>query len=383
MTIINQHIVIFSASPWDGMMFQRQRFALEFAKQNNVISFIENIPQQKVTMERVVRVLKGQKNYLDSSLKIKKTESIEVFSPFCLPETVYLSKYYNRIVMKRLAKEILKKGRPSHYISYIPGQPVLDLQKYLQPVRFIYASIHNYRGLGVSNSVVKAEVEISQMADSVLADSTYTANYLSEIRGEEVGRCLPGVSFDRFHSAFRGDEADRKLNIGYFGFLGKYYDVGYFNRAIKEGYSVTIIGQSDPQVRSMFHKDINLIPTALNEDLPEILRDIDILMLPYYDNSYTLGVMPAKLYECFATGKPIFWTHINETKYFKDIVYTVKSYDDFIRQLKNLNEKTHIIKRTKQLKLAKDADWQLRFNQFDDNCDIPINKLKKNKNGGG
>ena len=39
-----------------------------------------------------------------------------------------------------------------------------------------------------------------------------------------------------------------------------------------------------------------------HEDLPEILGGYDALLLPYVDDEYNRGVIPAKTYECLATG---------------------------------------------------------------------------------
>lgn len=369
MGITNEHIVIFSANPWDGMMFQRQLFAIEFAKNKNTVSYIENIPQQKMTTKRIIRFLRGQKTYLDCSLKIEKPDCIEVFSPICLPESILGANYFNREAMRRLADKILSKGHPSFFISYIAGKPVIDLYNFLQPVNFIYASIHNYKGLGLPDCVVNAEVEIVRLADRVLADSSYVASYLSDIRGTTVERCLPGVDFEKFHSAFRGDEVMKKKTIGYFGFVGEYCDIGYFNRAMDEGYNVILIGEVAPSIKSRLNKNITLLPTVLNENLPKLIEEIDIILLPYFDNARTKGVIPAKLFECLATGKPVFWPNINETFYYKEVVYTVESYDDFIIKLDDLNEDSFFLKRDLQIEIAKAADWPSRFRQFEMNCE--------------
>jgi glycosyltransferase involved in cell wall biosynthesis len=49
---------------------------------------------------------------------------------------------------------------------------------------------------------------------------------------------------------------------------------------------------------------------ARYEELPSVLRPFDAFLLPYAINDYTKDIRPAKLYECFASGKPVFATPI-------------------------------------------------------------------------
>jgi glycosyltransferase involved in cell wall biosynthesis len=42
-----------------------------------------------------------------------------------------------------------------------------------------------------------------------------------------------------------------------------------------------------------------------HEKLSEFIAGADVLLLPYALNDYTRAVLPAKIYECLATGRPI------------------------------------------------------------------------------
>jgi len=61
-----------------------------------------------------------------------------------------------------------------------------------------------------------------------------------------------------------------------------------------------------------FPSNVELPGQQPHKKLREFVARADVLLLPYAHNEYTRAVMPAKTYECLATGRPIVATPLPE-----------------------------------------------------------------------
>lgn len=55
----------------------------------------------------------------------------------------------------------------------------------------------------------------------------------------------------------------------------------------------------------VFPPNVQLVEQQPHERLRDFIATADVLLLPYAINDYTRSVLPAKIYECLATGRPI------------------------------------------------------------------------------
>ncbi|MDB8558256.1 glycosyltransferase [Turicibacter sanguinis] len=71
------------------------------------------------------------------------------------------------------------------------------------------------------------------------------------------------------------------------------------------------------------------------DKLPEIMKKIDITIIPHICNEFTESMNPLKLYEYLAAGKPVVTTSIAGVDPFLDYIFISKSNSDFVDNIHN------------------------------------------------
>ena len=96
-----------------------------------------------------------------------------------------------------------------------------------------------------------------------------------------------------------------------------------------------------------------------------MLREADILTIFYKPSSYVSGIIPAKFFECLATGKPVFISGLPETNCYKESIYNIDAgFQQAMEYIKNLPQLETDERRNARAMVARDADWENRFHQF-------------------
>ena len=102
-------------------------------------------------------------------------------------------------------------------------------------------------------------------------------------------------------------------------------------------------------------------------ELPEYLALCDVLILPYKLNKFTECVLPAKVFECLATGKPVVSTALLELKPYEEYFTIAKSKEEFLSGLEDaLNNDTEENKQ-QRIAFARVNTWDDRFKSI---CEI-------------
>ena len=175
----------------------------------------------------------------------------------------------------------------------------------LKPALTAYICDHNYDADRVMRDVLRAERQLIESADLLFADSCFLQDRLRRISGREVFACPPGADVAAFEAAFRGDELERRKTVCYFGGIGVHLDLDLYAGLARNGVRVIFLGVVSPEVKDMLPAEIEVRPPVPNAELPGALKDADILMIAYKDSPYIRAVLPAKLFECLATAKPL------------------------------------------------------------------------------
>src|SRR6185436_940355 len=64
--------------------------------------------------------------------------------------------------------------------------------------------------------------------------------------------------------------------------------------------------------------NIHLIGPRIHKELPEYIVNIDVGIVPYLRDAYTMTVVPTKINEYLAMGKPVVSTDLPEVNAFND-----------------------------------------------------------------
>ena len=356
-------IVIVANNDWHDLWFQRQQFACGFALRGFKVFYLNRALQRWPTINHFKRrfFLFGKK-----IIHNKNTipPNIRVITPFWLPPFEILRPINRKLIQITISSYRLDVQSP-WLITYIPSYNTIDLIRIIKPYKVAYINVHNYDEDIVISDLLKAEKELVKQADLLFGDSNYNMERLSRLSpGKQVFPSLPGVNYNLFRRAFRGDEFRRCKTIYYFGGIGPHLDLSLYG-ALASTYKVVFVGIVAPGVYNQIPAQIEIRPPVANSALPDVLKEADILTIFYKDSPYIRGVIPAKFFECLATGKPVLVSGLSEAKPYLDVVYDVQGSEQIAREvIKNLSETETEYRLRRQDEIAKEADWTRRFESF-------------------
>ena len=131
-------------------------------------------------------------------------------------------------------------------------------------------------------------------------------------------------------------------------------------------------------------KNIDFIGHVDHSQIPNIIKNFSVGIIPFNVNKFTDSIFPLKLFEYMASGVPIITTATKTLQKFenenKKSIYIANNHNDFAKKLKDINNgnfSKKIIK--KNIDLARDNVWEKKFNKLDNifNYHYLKNKNKK------
>ncbi|HUV67646.1 MAG TPA: glycosyltransferase [Sedimentisphaerales bacterium] len=157
-----------------------------------------------------------------------------------------------------------------------------------------------------------------------------------------------GVDFDLFNKALNPETpipADlaslEKPIIGFVGWLGYQIDLDLL-LGIAETYSdcsLVLVGPDDiphnanhRRLRAM--SNVHFLGRKALGSLPEYLKAMDVALIPYLLEGYTLTAYPLKLHEYLAAGRAIVATALPELRPYSHLVRIAETQAEFIRQIR-------------------------------------------------
>ncbi len=252
-------------------------------------------------------------------------------------------------------------------LTYVPTYNCFDLIPIIKARLIAYVCYHNFDADIVLPDLLKSEKKIIERANVLFADSRFLVERIKRLSGGKVvHQAPPGVYFDQFSKAFRGDEVMTLKKICFFGGAGSHLDIATYNQ-LCEKYEVHFIAVISNDIKDKIDPRIIISPPVKNHELPALLYSMDVLTILYVNSPYINAVLPAKFFECIATGKPLLVSGLPELKYYDDCVYnTENNPGKAITILQNLKT-THTDDRIKtQMEVGRKADFNIRYREMAD-----------------
>jgi glycosyltransferase involved in cell wall biosynthesis len=296
-------ILILSSIDWDSAWQRHQIFASQLAQAGHDVFFVENSGFRNPGLADLSR-LRGKA--LGRPQPPAAPASLRVVAPRVLPPTWSLFRRANAaLFIPLLADELRARGlKPGPLVvAYYPTATTLELIQRLEPRVLVYDCASNFRAHPQTpRDFAGQERELLDRADLVVCDS----EFLYEQKRAEHGKVLQihqGVP-----EGFFGAEppaADHR-RLCYYGTWGPDHDPAFLASLRDAGFEVTVSGfikGARPLPSGVRH-----LPPVRREELVCRLQDFDAFLLPYRINPFLMGVVPAKLYECLAMGRPVLAT---------------------------------------------------------------------------
>jgi glycosyltransferase involved in cell wall biosynthesis len=332
-------IVIISPVEWNFTWQPAQAIAAGLAQRGYGVVFLNPLPKRMPAPGEVARVLGRVLNRpgIARYSRQPRPDNVQVVNPISLPDINSVFEYINRVAFVPLLlqhlRPVLARNTYTAVISFPPFPVSLTLAEAIHPDLLIYACQTNWAADPLVKRARLREMEFFQKADLVLADSQYLYEHAS--RHHPNVRRLPAmVDFDLFHRI--ADEScsrrpESPVRCCYFGGVGPRIDIELLAK-VSQKHVLRLIGALRVPMSSLA-ESAELIHLVPHPQLPQFLGDVDVFLLPYRVNEFTKGILPAKIFECFATGKPVVSTYLPSLLSYEGLVYISQTHEEFLANI--------------------------------------------------
>lgn len=299
-------VVILASVEWDATWQRHHAFAAQWARAGHRVFFVENTGFREPGWRdlgrvtgRLRRVWSGGRSRRD-----RVPKGISILSPLVLPPTRRLFREANAsLLAPRLADILHDRGlrRGSVVFAYLPTATTLALLDRLSPSLVVYDCVDNFYGLpSPPPNLAETESNLLSRAGLVLTTSGTLYEDKRPLH-DNVVELHHGVSGAFF---IPPPPPRPRRRLCYFGTLWRAVDYAPIRALAEAGFEIDLIGPVKEPPPSL-PPSVAFRGAFPHKELPAMLAGCDALLLPYVDDEYNRGVIPAKTYECLATGRPV------------------------------------------------------------------------------
>ena len=160
----------------------------------------------------------------------------------------------------------------------------------------------------------------------------------------------------------------KNKKIGYIGTISAWFDFDLILKSLTlfDNIEYHLYGPSDCTIpknsRIIYHGTIK------HDKIFRVMREMDLLIMPFIINDLIKNVNPVKVYEYIYSCKPSLFIEYSETKQFKDFIFLYKDFDEYIATIKAMvSGQLKIKKSFEEYKaFARKNTWALRGTKIKD-----------------
>lgn len=377
--IYGKTIICLSTIDWHYAKQRHQIFMEKFASSGNQVIFVEHLGFSRQKLSDIFniakRVLRAFIPFKTLSSNAQEIENLQIITPLVLPPQNRLFNFINKyLILKLLAGKLLKICDEKPIIwTYLATTTAVNLIDKLSPQMLIYDCVYDaLRHPEAPRDIASSEHTILTKSDIVITDAKYFYDHKKKFNAN-VYQVPPGVDFEHFSEI---DEEEKSLmkdigrpRICFFGCMGKEkirinLDLLEFVASRKPEWSIVNIGpvvdmEIPPDLLSL--ENIKWLGFIHYNELPKYLAQCDVLILPYQLNEFTESVLPAKVFECLATGKPVVSTALPELEAYKEYFAIAANNNEFLLEITEALNNDSKEKKQQRITFAKKNTWEERF----------------------
>jgi glycosyltransferase involved in cell wall biosynthesis len=333
--LTGRDIIYISSIEWTFLWQVHQEIALRLARAGNRVLYIENMGVRSPGLKDASRVVSRLKHWAGAvtSRGVREVQpNLYVCSPLVLPPFgSSLRRQINRHLLLPAIRDKAKKlGMKDVLVwTYLPTDSAVDLLRLFRRSSSVYYCVGDFPSMSANPAeMTESEKDLAQTSDVVMALCAKLAERLSQW-AEDVPVFPSGVDLAAF--PLEGEERPVNLEvvpeqwpgpvIGYVGGLHKHVDFDLLAELAdaRPDWSWILIGPFQSSVDKLQGKaNVHLLGPRPHEQLVYYLRTFDVCLVPYVKNVYTETVVPAKLNEYLAVGKPVVATDLPTIREFND-----------------------------------------------------------------
>jgi glycosyltransferase involved in cell wall biosynthesis len=403
--ISRRDIIYISSIEWNFLWQGHQEIALRLAANGNRVLYVENTGVRAPGLRDAGRIalrLKRWAGALRSQGVRQVAPNIYVCSPVVLPP---FGSRWRRELNRRLFLPLVRRAarslgmRDVLFWTYLPTDTMLDLVKLLREPRsgVVYYCVADFTQLTPSaERLEQSERQTVAESDVVFTNCSELANKFA-VWNERVHVFPFGVNLDAFpleESATQdlargnghlkdsgvktpakaaGARALEKLPkpiIGYVGGMHRHVDFELLAEMARARplWSWVCVGALQTPVGDLAAlPNVQLLGQQPHGELVDYIRQFDVCIVPYVTSVYTTTVVPTKINEYLAMGKPVVSTNLPTVCEFNEehdgVLLTaearVESFLQAIEEALRLPKDAGTVARRRRV--ASLGDWEARF----------------------
>lgn len=400
--LTGRDIIIISSIEWDFLWQPHQEIASRFAEAGNRILYIENTGIRSPGLRDAGRVTLRLKRWLAAmrSRGVRRVaRNIHVLSPLVFPPFGSRPRRLaNRLILsRRVAQAARRLGMREPILwTYLPTDTAVDLIERLRAPNSIvvYYCVANFAQLTPHVSQLRRNEEaLVRSSDLVFTNCSQLADHCRRWN-DDPHVFPPGVNLKAFpadrdgrgESLAKGGASSQRRSaggasplaslrrplIGYVGGLHRFVDYDLLREMARARphWSWVFVGPVTSAIGGLGElPNVHLLGQRAHGELAVYIRGFDVCIVPYLVNDATATVVPVKVGEYLAMGKPVVSTPLPTVCEFnrsQDVLLTAANQPDaFLRAiecaLRSLDDPERAARRREVAALN---DWQLTITKM-------------------
>lgn len=225
----------------------------------------------------------------------------------------------------------------------------------------------------------REEMLLLQGVDLVLA-SSMGLSYRSLVHNPNTHLVYNGVSEPFFAPLAHPTliALPQRPIIGYVGTLGTWIDQPLLKRLALElpEWSVVLIGPEAADFSKLKGiANLHFIGERPHSEIPSLISQFDVAMIPFIINELTTDINPIKLFEYMAMGKPIISTLLPEVQRYASLVLMADDHDEFVRLVTLAHNEDRTLQSIRK-SVASQNTWHDRVRQIEQLFQESTSKLR-------
>lgn len=303
--------------------------------------FVENTSVRAPRPTDLGRIIKRFRRWSRGSIEhvAEASSQIDVFSPLVAPYPYSAwSRRLNQLsYVPRIAALAQSLADPLIW-AFLPTPTVLDAVRAARQSHsaVVYYCVSDFAE--VTSDIAglqRSEAQMASIADVIFTNGERLRRKFADQHPRV--RTFPfGVDIERFDPRLANPEpADMshipRPRVGYVGGLHHHIAVEWMEAAIKRlpNVSFVLVGPSvagsDVHLRG---SNVHLLGPRSHAELPSYLAAFDVCIVPYRSSPYTASVVPTKMFEYLAMGKPVVMSALPELEHMPNIRRVVAAAAD-------------------------------------------------------
>lgn len=331
-------VVLLSQVEWNLVWVLPQALATGLDRLGYQVIYTNPLPKRLPGVDEWPRVLERllDRPQLAGYSGHARPPRVRLATPLALPDTRPLYTRLNQHLFvplfARYLRRWLRGARHVVVIVFLPFPTPVALARALAPDLLIYACRSNWQADPSARHTRLVEDELFRSADLVLASGSYLEQRARE-HGATVLNWPAMVDFASFNNLTQQSRPERQgpPRCVFFGHVNDRIDVELL-RQVSLRYALRIVGPVSVTLPELAPGS-ELVGMVPHQDLPHHLQDVDVFLFPYRHNAFTAGIFPFKLFECFATGRPVVATGLPNLAPHEDLVYLSQTHAEFLAQI--------------------------------------------------